>query len=153
MKNISNQAFDKEKGTVNGNIWIKELLKNLDQHVAEPTRVKIMEACGEKCPFSHLSDDKLFELKNSSETDSDFLNSLCEHWRLKKEGNQYYVIYDQCYCPLVNENVQGTSKTLCHCTIGNIKRKFAIGLNRNIDVIMESSILAGDKECRFHIQL
>ena len=134
-------------------IWIKELLSNLDKHVDEATRIKVMEACGKKCPFSHLSDEKLIELKNSSETDSDFLDSLCEHWRLKKENNQYYVIFDQCYCPLVNEDIEGTSKTLCYCTLGNLKRKFAIGLNRKVEVIMESSILAGDKECRFHIQL
>lgn len=134
-------------------IWIKELLKNLDQHVDEATRIKVMEACGEKCPFSHLSDEKLIELKNSSDTDSDFLDSLCEYWRLKKENNQYYVIFAQCYCPLVNKDIQGVSRTLCHCTLGNLKRKFAIGLNRKVYVKMESSILSGDKECRFHIQI
>ena len=108
------------------NIWIKQLLKNLDEHVDETTREKIMESCGEICPFTHLPDDKLKEIKMNSQSEEDFLESLCSQWRLKNEGGEYFVIFEQCYCPLVNEDIQGASKTLCSCTIGNIKRKFAV---------------------------
>lgn len=135
------------------NIWIKQLLKNLDEHVDEATRKRIMESCGEKCPFTHLPDDKLNKIKENSQSEEEFLEHLCFQWRLKKEDGEYFVVFDQCYCPLVNEDIQGVSKTLCSCTLGNIKRKFAIGLGREVDVLMEKSILAGDNECRFHIKL
>jgi len=72
---------------------------------------------------------------------------------LKNENGQYYIIFDQCYCPLVNENLEGTSQTLCFCTLGNIKRKFKIGLGREVRVEMQKTILAGDTECRFYIDL
>jgi len=134
-------------------VWIKELLKNLDEYVDEPIRKKIMGACGEKCPFTHLSEGKLIEIKNASKNEDEFLKALRQQWHLKNEDGEYFVVFDRCYCPLVNEDIKGASKTLCYCTLGNIKRKFAIGLGREVDVIMESAILAGDKECRFYIKL
>lgn len=48
---------------------------------------------------------------------------------------------------------KGASKTLCYCTLGNLKRKFTIGLDRPVDVVMEKTILAGDRECRFRIPI
>ena len=135
------------------NTWVKELLKNLDGKVDEPTRKEIMGACGEKCPFTHLPDRKLLEIKTESKNEKEFLKSLCTLWRLKNENGRYSVVFDQCYCPLVNEDLEGTSKTLCFCTLGNIKRKFKIGLGREVRVEMQKTILAGDDECRFYIDL
>jgi len=135
------------------NIWIKQLLRSLDEYIDESTRQKIMESCGETCPFTHLPDDKIKEIKMNSQSKEEFLENLCLQWRLKNEDGEYFVVFDQCYCPLVNKDIQGASKTLCFCTLGNLKRKFAIGLDRQVNVLMEKSILAGDNECRFHIQL
>ncbi|WP_146164754.1 DUF6144 family protein [Desulfonatronum sp. SC1] len=134
-------------------VWVKEMLRNLDESVDLSIRIKIMEACGEKCPYTHLTDDRLYVIKESSKDECDFLKKICDEWRLKKEGENYYVIFDKCYCPLVNDDLHGASSTLCYCTLGNIKRKFAIGLDRKIDVIMESNILSGGKECRFLIKI
>jgi ribosomal protein S3AE len=47
----------KLKGISLMNTWVKELLKNLDENIDEATKIKIMEACGEKCPFTHLPDE------------------------------------------------------------------------------------------------
>jgi len=134
-------------------IWIKELLKNIDLYVDESTREKILGACGEKCPFTHLTDAKLLEIKNASDNDTEFLGHLCRQWRMKYENGQYYVVFDQCYCPLVNEDIEGASRTLCYCTLGNLKRKFRIGLDQDVEVEMLKTILAGDDECRFLIKL
>jgi len=133
--------------------WVKELLNNLDEHVDESTKKKVLGACGEKCPFTHLTDEKLLEIKRNSSDDIDFLNNLCNQWRMSYEDGQYYVVFDQCYCPLVNEDIQGTSKTLCYCTLGNLRHKFEIGLHQKAEVAMLKSIIAGDDECRFHIKL
>jgi hypothetical protein len=135
------------------NTWVKELLKNLDDKVDELTRKAILGACGEKCPFTHFPDTKLLEIKAESKNEKEFLASLCNLWHLKNENGQYYVVFDQCYCPLVNENLEGTSQTLCFCTLGNIKRKFKIGLGKEVRVEMQKTILAGDNECRFYIDL
>ena len=132
-------------------IWIKELLSNLDNAVEEKIKQNILIKCGEKCPFTHLSDHKLLELKENSSTESEFLEKLCQQWRLEEKNNKYYVIFDQCYCPLVNQDLKGVSKSLCYCTLGNIKHKFKIGMDRDVDVVMEKTVLSGDNECRFLI--
>ena len=93
-------------------IWIKELLKNLDEKVDTPTRKSILGACGEKCPFTHFPDDKLLNIKNESKDDNAFFEKLCDQWRLKNENGKYYVVFDKCYCRLVNKNLEGTSQSL-----------------------------------------
>jgi hypothetical protein len=133
--------------------WVKNLLVNLDENLDEATRIKIMEACGEDCPFTHLKDEKLLAIKKSSEDESDFLQKLSKEWRVKFENGNIYVVFDKCYCPLVNENLEGASKTLCYCTMGNLKKKFRIGLGRDLDIVMEKTILAGDGECRFRVMV
>lgn len=131
--------------------WIKELLTGLDDSVDEKTKQAILEKCGTKCPFSHMPDDKLLELREEVATEQEFLKKLCEIWRLKKENNQYFVVFDQCYCPLVNKNKQNSSKTMCYCTLGSLKHKFRISLGRDIEVKMQKTILAGAEECKFEI--
>jgi predicted hydrocarbon binding protein len=135
------------------NAWVKNLIGILDENLDEAARIKIMEACGEDCPFTHLNDEKLLEIKNSSENESDFLQKLSQKWRVKFENGNVYVVFDKCYCPLVNENIEGASKTLCYCTMGNLKKKFRIGLGRDVDVLMEKTVLAGDDECRFKVMV
>jgi predicted ArsR family transcriptional regulator len=137
----------------NTTTWVKELLKNLDENVDEPTRKALMAACGEKCPFTHLPDQTLLEIKETSETEEVFLDSLCDRWRLEKQDGRYYIVFDQCYCPLVKDNSEGASPTLCYCTLGNIEHKFKIGLEKEVQVEMQKTILAGDEECRFYINL
>lgn len=133
------------------NVWIKELLKNLDENLEEKTRIRIMEACGEKCPFTHLPDERLLDIKKVSKDEFDFLEKLSQQWRVRIEDNNIYVVFDKCYCPLINKDIKGASKTLCYCTQGNIKKKFRLGLGRDVNVLMEKTILAGDSECRFKV--
>lgn len=133
------------------NVWLKELLKSLDKNLDEKTKIKIMEGCGEKCPFTHLSDQKLLDIKKESIDEYDFLEKLSQEWRVRIENNNIYVIFDACYCPLINQDIEGSSKTLCYCTQGNLKRKFRLGLGRDVNVSMEKTILAGDSECRFKV--
>lgn len=133
------------------NTWVKELLKSLDRNLDEETKIRIMEACGEKCPFTHLSDEKLLDIRKNSKDEYDFLERLSQQWRVRIEQDSIYVVFDKCYCPLINQSIEDSSKTLCFCTQGNIKKKFKLGLGRDVNVLMEKTILAGDKECRFKV--
>ncbi|MDI3486233.1 MAG: hypothetical protein PWQ50_1453 [Methanolobus sp.] len=133
--------------------WIKNLLVTLDEKLDEATKIKIMEACGADCPFTHINDEKLMEIKKSSGNESEFLQKLSKEWRLIFENGNVYVVFDKCYCPLVNENPEGASKTLCYCTMGNLKKKFRLGLDRDVDIFMEKTVLAGDEECRFRVMV
>lgn len=133
------------------NAWIMELLNNLDVQLEENKRIEIMEACGEKCPFTHLTDERLLDIKKDSKDEMEFIEQLSQQWRVKIEGKEIYVVFDKCYCPLINEDISEASKTLCYCTQGNIKKKFRLGIGREVNVLMEKTILAGDSECRFKV--
>ena len=131
--------------------WVKELLSNLDSTIDERTKQKILEKCGAKCPFSHMPDDELINLRNEAKTEQEFLEKLCEIWRLKREDGAYYIVFDQCYCPLVQKDIESSSKTMCYCTLGSLKHKFKITLGRTVDIEMQKTVLAGDEECKFKI--
>ncbi len=135
------------------NVWIKDLLKSLDDNLDDKTKIKVMETCGENCPFTHLTDERLLAIKDSSSDEADLLEKLSQQWRVKIEDDDIYVVFDQCYCPLVNENLEDASPTLCYCTMGNLKKKFRIALDRDVDILMERTVLSGDDECRFKILL
>ena len=133
------------------NAWIKALLNNLDDQLEENQRIAIMEACGENCPFTHLSDERLLDIKRNAKDELEFIEHLSRQWHVQIEGEEIYVVFDTCYCPLVNGDIREASRTLCYCTLGNIKKKFRLGLGRDVDVSMEKTILGGDKECRFKV--
>lgn len=133
--------------------WTNILLKSLDKHLDDATKKKILGECGEQCPFTHLKDEKLLEIKQQSKSDRDFLDTLCKEWRMTCENGQYYVVFDKCYCPLVENDLKNTSESLCYCTLGNLERKFALGLDQQVSIHMLKTILKGDSECRFHIEL
>jgi len=58
-----------------------------------------MEACGEKCPFTHLTDKRLLDIKKDSKDEMDFIEQLSRQWRVKIEHKELYVVFDKCYCP------------------------------------------------------
>lgn len=128
------------------NPWIKELLKSLDKNLDEKTKMIILEACGVNCPFTHLTDQRLLDIKKESINEHDFLEKLSQQWRVRIEDNDIYVIFDKCYCPLINQDIKDSSKTLCYRTLGNIKKKFRLGFAKDVNVIMEKTILAGDTD-------
>ena len=90
--------------------WIKELLVNLDATVDEKTKQNIMEKCGVKCPFSHMPNDQLVKLRKEIESETEFLKKLGGIWHLREIDGQYYVIFDKCYCPLAQKDLQSYSK-------------------------------------------
>lgn len=134
-------------------IWIKTLLTTLDDELDEEKKQAIIETCGANCPFTHLPDEKLLALKEQADSEEAFLELLARHWRLEKRAGNYYLVFDRCYCPLVENNPTGASQTLCYCTLGNIKHKLMLGLGKEVEVVMEKTVLGGDHECRFLLKL
>ena len=95
----------------------------------------------------------MLDIKKSAKDELEFIEHLSQQWHVKIEDKEIYVVFDTCYCPLINEDICEASKTLCYCTQGNIKKKFRLGLGRDVDVLMEKTILGGDEECRFKVLL
>lgn len=73
---------------------------------------------------------------------------------LHREGDKVCIIYPKCYCPNVNKIPQGKlSATYCNCSRGWVKTLFEGALGRQVEVIMEKTIINGDEQCKFRIVL
>jgi predicted hydrocarbon binding protein len=133
--------------------WIKSLIDNLDAHVDEKTRVKVLENCGRTCISRDLI-KKAQACKNSAKDIEEFLDKLSQIWsHLQRDDDEIHVVYEKCYCPLVKAYPEKLSPTFCNCSRGWIKELFESVLERPVDVEIEKSIRQGDDVCKFRVLL
>ena len=134
--------------------WIIRLIAGLDEHVDEETRAKVLEQCGRQC-ISQNFIKKTRGIYEKSENMDEFLDKFGKVYKqLHRKGDKVYVIYPKCYCSHVNKIPSGKlSATYCNCSRGWAKALFEGALERPVEVIMEESIVKGDKQCKFQIVL
>jgi predicted hydrocarbon binding protein len=114
----------------------------------------VLEQCGRQCQsqsFIKKARDIFQESKNTDE----FLEKLGQVYKhLIREGDKVYVIYPKCYCSQVNKIPKGKlSATYCNCSRGWAKALFEGATGKPVEVVMEESIIKGDKQCKFRIAL
>jgi hypothetical protein len=110
------------------NRWIKSLLDNLDENLDQQTRVKVLENCGRNCcrssGFYRKAQDNMSKARGTNE----FLDMLGKDWtHLKREGENIYVVYDRCYCPLgraLLKDYPGQLSSYRNCSRGWIMEMF-----------------------------
>ena len=134
--------------------WITSLITELDEHVDEETRAKVLEQCGRQCQSQSFI-KKALNIYQKSENIDEFLDKFGQVYKhLHREGDSVYIIYPKCYCSFVNKIPLGKlSATYCNCSRGWAKALFEGALERPVEVIMEESIVKGDKQCKFRIIL
>jgi predicted ArsR family transcriptional regulator len=134
--------------------WITCLIAALDENVDEETRAKVLEPCGRQCQSQNFI-QKARNIYKKSKNLNEFIDKFGKVYKnLKKEGNNIYIIYPKCYCSFVNKISSGKlSATYCNCSRGWAKALFEGALERPVEVIMEESIMKGDKQCKFRIIL
>ena len=134
--------------------WITCLITGLDTHVNEETRAKVLEQCGRQCQSQSFI-GKARGIYGKSKNINDFLDKLGRVYKhLHREGNKVYIIYPKCYCSHVNKIPHGKlSATYCNCSRGWAKALFEGVLGRPVEIIMEETIVKGDKQCKFQVVL
>ncbi len=133
--------------------WIGTLMENLDEMVDEKTKIKVLENCGRSCiPQAFLK--KAANIKAKSKDDNEFLDKLGKIWKhLKRDGDKIFVVYNQCYCPMVKSYKGELSKSFCNCSRGWVKELFESTTGKPVTVVLEKSIRQGDDICRFRVKL
>ena len=59
-----------------------------------------------------------------------------------------------CFCPIVRANLEdGMSESFCYCSAGFERRQWETALGQPVRIEVEKSLLKGDMECQFAIQL
>ncbi len=133
--------------------WIRALVESLEEETDEETRGRILEKCGRSCvPRSFI--EKVKACHDESEDLDGFLENLNGVWsHVKREGDEIYVEYEECYCPLVKKYPLKNLPTFCNCSKGWIMELFGSALGRPVGVELESTIRQGGDVCRFRLIL
>jgi len=133
--------------------WIATLLAGLDKQVDAKTRIAVLEACGRTC----ITDSMVKRAKAcraKAKDEAEFLDKLGQTWKhLQREGDEVYVVYPRCYCPLVTGYPGQISATWCNCSRGWVKELFEQSLGRPVQVDLLQSVRQGDKSCKFRVHL
>lgn len=134
--------------------WICSLVAGLDKHVDKETLKKVLEQCGRQCQSNSFVEKARGIYQKSKDLDEFLAEFAKVYENLHREGDDVYIIYPKCYCPLVKNIPPGKlSATYCNCSRGWAKALFEGALKRPVEVIMEESIKKGDEQCKFKIVL
>ncbi|MBN2379585.1 hypothetical protein JXM67_07265 [candidate division WOR-3 bacterium] len=133
--------------------WLLDLLKEVKGKIDEERLAQILEERGRAClPEAMLAKAK--KAAKDARNDKEFLDNLEKVYpMLKREDNEVYAVYPECYCPGMKELVRDAPDYYCCCSVGWVKEMFEQALGRPIEVKLESSVIRGDAECRLRIML
>lgn len=133
--------------------WLLDLLKEAEGKIGEERLTQILEERGRAClPEAMLNKAK--KAAKDSKNDAEFLDNLQKVYpMLKRDGDEVYVVYPECYCPGMKELVKEAPDYYCSCSVGWVKEMFEQALGRSVEVQLESSVLRGDSECRLRVML
>lgn len=134
--------------------WITCLITALDENIDEEARAKVLERCGRKCQSESFV-EKARKIYQKWGNIDEFLKEFGKVYKnLHREGNEVYIVYPKCYCSHINKiPPEELSVTYCNCSRGWAKELFEGVLGRPVEVILEKSIVGGDRQCKFQIVL
>ncbi len=130
--------------------WISNLMRNMDQHLVEEEKIRLLEECGRACAKNHA---QRVALKSRGNLDG-WLATM-KKWvgmnNIRKDENAVRVTYSKCFCPLVQDAPPLMSNTYCNCSRGWLKEVFETVMEKPVEVELEDSIMKGGQQCRFTI--
>lgn len=133
--------------------WLVNMLETLDSTVDEETRTRILENCGRKCIGGGFL-ARAQALARKSKDQEEFLEKLGKVWKhLHIDDNGVFVVYEQCYCPMVKAYKGKLSPSFCNCSVGWIKELFESSLNKSVIVEKLGTIKQESERCKFKITL
>jgi predicted hydrocarbon binding protein len=70
---------------------------------------------------------------------------------MRKEKDYYIILYDKCYCGIVNKTKQPISKTFCNCSRGYLKDFFEGVFEKEIQLEIIDTVIHGANNCTFRL--
>lgn len=145
-----------------GQIVIKRIVSQLDELLDQPTRERVMEACGRVCHDNATPDQK--RIPTTSEAKR-FLDEMKSHFQTDEVGDETVVHFEYrnnpqglktadgyCLCPIFEIPPKDVSHTYCNCSKGYVTAIFEQGLGKPARVELVESVLRNGRECRFRVR-
>lgn len=136
--------------------WIARILENINHELNEEETRNVMKSCA----LAHYDDLKMDEvLKDYVGNLEKFIAWVEESWGWKIDYNKDLktIIADEnkdyCVCPMINHQNDSKLSALCYCSEGFAEKMFSTVVGFPVSASVVSSILRGDKSCKYKIQL
>lgn len=136
--------------------WIATLLNNISSEL-NPEEVRKIVKLNATVHYKNLKMDEMLS-KYIGDIDG-FISFISEKWGWKVEYNKETktIIADEnksyCVCPMVNQNDGIKSKAICYCSEGFAEKMFSTVACIPASAIVISSVIRGDKSCKYKITL
>jgi len=131
-------------------VWIANLVDNLDSKLDPESRRAVMESCGRACA-------RRSSVAQAARGGVDGLVAvLAKHLgaeNASRHGGTVRLRYTKCYCPLVADGPERLSGTWCECSRGWVLELFQAAAGKPVEVELLSSIKRGDPNCDFVVRL
>ena len=108
-------------------------------------------ACGPELGKGKKLKD-IFEKETDISLFVEKVNKLNQGFTMEYDGEQFYLIYPQCYCFCVKRIDQKLPKAWCYCTLGYTRRMFEYIFSKDVQVELLTSVKMGDENCRIRIK-
>jgi len=136
--------------------WIAALLGNMDNTISESE----MRALLKPCSLTHYNSIGMDKITGAHAGDMDgFVSYLRSDWGWKVDYKKEEGIIvcdedkDHCVCPMVNKAENDGPGAICYCSEGFIEKMFSAVAGRPLMATVDTSILRGDKSCRYIVYL
>jgi predicted hydrocarbon binding protein len=132
--------------------WVTNLMRSIDAHLDEETKINLMESCGRAC-----ARESAIGAAEKCEGDLTKLLSTLEKWigkgNVQRDGDVVHVIYPRCLCHLVAKQPPRLPDTYCYCSRGWLKEMFETVHGEPVEVELLESIKRGGEQCSFTVRL
>lgn len=141
--------LQREKAFLEG--WLTDLLDAMQTELDEPTRIRLMAACGRGCFLRHSFKQELAaQGQGNLENLIAALQNNFEAWQADDGVHiRYGETSAHCYCPVLPERAGAPDELHCHCTRATHQTIFETALGRPVQVEILESLRRGGKTCHF----
>ncbi len=131
--------------------WIVDLLAAMDADLDQPTRSRILQACGraEALRGAPVPPPPTVTLEQLAAR----LRGRLGEENVRLAGNRLEVAYgNRCECPLVGPAPERLSDTWCECAKGYMTAMLSGRLGRPVQVELVEAVKRGGQRCRWVVQ-
>ncbi|MHA1186560.1 MAG: hypothetical protein ACTSSK_06730 [Candidatus Heimdallarchaeota archaeon] len=131
--------------------YLETLMKSMEKHLDEETRIKILNETGKFCARAHATE--LFkQIKAETKDFPEFIVELNKkvqgtNWEIL-DDKSVKITYSKCFCPIVDVGLHKLP-VQCDCSAGWIKHNLETVLEKPVKVTINNTVLRGASECEF----
>jgi hypothetical protein len=135
--------------------WLTDLTAAMDTQLDEPTKIRLMSACGVGC-FKRFKFKQDIAAEGKSDPDK-LIAALKKNFEVWREGKMVHVRYGEvsqgCYCPAAKYREARPNDFHCYCTRATHEAIWETALGKPVKIDILETVRRGGKTCHFLVHL